>query len=177
MQLIRGKCAEVRPATIHPCQPNPWCVWDRFYISGLPEYTSFASARGRCRNKTSRDYPRWGGRGIEFRFISFEHFYAVLGPKPSALHSLDRIDNKGHYEQGNVRWALPRQQMRNRSFKPNATGETGIYYKADRNRARRYQAVVYVMNKAKSCGCYATLAEAKTAIEAARVRLWAEAAQ
>lgn len=177
MPLNRGQSDMLATCVRHQCQPNLWWVWDRFYISGLPEYTSFASARGRCRNKTSRDYPRWGGRGIEFRFISFEHFYAVLGPKPSALHSLDRIDNKGHYEQGNVRWALPRQQMRNRSFKPNATGQTGIYYKTDGNRTKRYQAVVYVMNKATSCGCYATLAEAKTAIDAARTRLWAEAAQ
>jgi hypothetical protein len=38
---------------------------------------------------------------------------ANLGDRPSPRHTLDRIDNDGHYESGNLRWATRRQQAFN----------------------------------------------------------------
>jgi hypothetical protein len=69
-------------------------------------------AKRRCKN--GKDFANYGGRGIEFRFTGFEQFYAELGPRPSPEHSLDRIDNDGHYEPGNVRWATQSQQQKNK---------------------------------------------------------------
>lgn len=43
-------------------------------------------------------------RGIEFRFESFDEFFAEVGRRPTPKHSLDRIKNNGHYEKGNVHW-------------------------------------------------------------------------
>lgn len=62
----------------------------------------------RCNNPRSRAYERYGARGIEFRFASVNeaaHWIAVNLGVPSRALQLDRIDNGGHYEPGNLRWA------------------------------------------------------------------------
>lgn len=79
-----------------------------------PERHTFSEAQRRCCNPKNKDFDRYGARGIKFRFTSFEQFFAELGPRPSPQHSVDRIDNDGHYEPGNVRWATRSEQQRNR---------------------------------------------------------------
>jgi len=81
------------------------------------EYHSYCAARARCTNPKNNRYYRYGGRGIEFRFNSFEEFYAELGDKPDLKHTVDRIDPEGHYEKGNVRWATNCQPRNNRAKK------------------------------------------------------------
>lgn len=75
----------------------------------------YFSAKGRCQNPNNLGFHRYGGRGIEFRFKSFEEFHAEMGDRPTLKHSIDRIDNDGHYESGNVRWATQTVQARNTS--------------------------------------------------------------
>jgi len=81
-----------------------------------PEYEAFARAKQRCNDPNHDKYSYYGGRGIEFRFTSFEEFYAELGDRPTPQHSLDRYPNNknGHYEKGNVRWATRVQQGRHK---------------------------------------------------------------
>ena len=78
-----------------------------------PEYTAYQGAKERCTNPNNRAYADYGGRGIKFRFNSFEEFLAEAGPKPSPAYSIDRIDNDGHYEKGNIRWATRIEQNNN----------------------------------------------------------------
>lgn len=85
----------------------------RHGLAGSPEYCSYYQARYRCIYPRSKSWKDYGGRGIKFKFGSFEEFYAELGPKPKG-YSLDRIDNDGHYEHGNCRWASYITQARNR---------------------------------------------------------------
>jgi hypothetical protein len=79
-----------------------------------PEYRAYNSAKNRCQNPNNTAYYNYGGRGIEFRFNSFEDFLAEVGYRPSSKHSLDRSENNGHYEVGNVKWATKQEQARNR---------------------------------------------------------------
>lgn len=85
-------------------------------VNGIasPEYRSFTHARDRCQNINDRAFPNYGGRGIEFRFESFEEFLAEIGRRPTVKHSVERKNNDGHYEKGNVRWATKSEQARNK---------------------------------------------------------------
>jgi hypothetical protein len=86
-------------------------------MSYTPEWNSYHGAKKRCNPKFIEDWPDWAGRGIVFRFTSFEEFFAEVGPRPEPKHlySLDRFpNNDGHYEKGNVRWATKKQQALNR---------------------------------------------------------------
>ena len=80
-----------------------------------PEYSSWNSMRCRCNNPNRKDYARYGGRGIKVcpQWDDFRVFYADVGPRPSLQHSLERINHKGNYEPGNVRWATSIEQANN----------------------------------------------------------------
>ena len=78
------------------------------------EYTAYKQSRGRCNNPNNPSYPRYGGRGIKFLFANFQEFLTEVGRKPHPEHSLNRINNDGHYEKGNVEWANRIQQNNNK---------------------------------------------------------------
>lgn len=83
---------------------------------GTPEYTAWLNARVRCNNPNNPQYKDYGGRGIAFcdEWDDFATFLEHVGPRPSPELTLDRIDNDGSYEPGNVRWATRSQQQNNR---------------------------------------------------------------
>ena len=71
----------------------------------------------RCENPNNRNYQYYGGRGIkvcERWRNSFKDFAVDMGERPSRGHTLDRIENNGNYEPGNVRWATSGEQSKNK---------------------------------------------------------------
>lgn len=89
------------------------------YNNRTTEYVIWTNIIQRCTNPDNPRYSYYGGRGIriceEWR-NSFEAFRDYVGLRPKN-RSLDRIDNNGNYEPGNVRWATYSEQVRNRRTK------------------------------------------------------------
>jgi hypothetical protein len=105
-----------------------------------PEASAYYGAKRRCTNSNDESWEYYGGRGIEFRFTSFEEFYAELGekPEPKHLYSVDRIDNNGHYEPGNVRWATDSQQVYNRRKLTGSSQHRGVSWHKATNKWSAY---------------------------------------
>jgi hypothetical protein len=83
-------------------------------MHGTPEYAAYHSAKKRCNDESHPYYGYYGGRGITFEFASFDAFFKEIGKRPSDEHSLDRRDNEKGYVPGNIRWATPEEQNRNK---------------------------------------------------------------
>jgi len=86
-------------------------------VNSMTEYHIYRSMLARCYNPNQKHYVSYGGRGIivcdRWR-ESFERFLEDVGLRPSIKHSIDRINNDGNYEPGNVRWATREQQSNNK---------------------------------------------------------------
>lgn len=80
------------------------------------EYVVWMGMRQRCSNPNNSRYADYGGRGIIVceRWQRFDHFLADMGQRPTPKHQLDRIDNDGNYQPGNVRWATLGEQAQNK---------------------------------------------------------------
>lgn len=98
-----------------------------------PTYIVWVNMRQRCGNPNSPRYANYGGRGIkvcEEWQNSYNAFKKYIGEKPPN-YSLDRIDNDGDYEPGNVRWATMKEQRSNqrwpRKRSNTISGTTGVY--------------------------------------------------
>ena len=96
-------------------QSNNW----RGGVSSHYLYWTWHGMMQRCYYQSHKRYEYYGGRGIKVcpqwqdSKVFLEFCDTVLGERPDG-YSLDRIDNDGDYEPGNVRWADQSTQLKNR---------------------------------------------------------------
>lgn len=91
----------------------------RHGMSRSKVYYDWCNMKARCSNSNLPNYKNYGGRGIdvcEQWFDDFQTFYDDVSELPyfgEDGYSLDRINNDGDYEPGNVRWANDSTQCNN----------------------------------------------------------------
>ncbi len=81
-------------------------------MSGTPEHAAWEAMRTRCR--AAPLYLEHGIKVCAEWQHNFPAFLAHVGLRPGPHYSLDRIDNDGNYEPGNVQWATRTEQNNNR---------------------------------------------------------------
>ena len=86
----------------------------RHGLHGHPLYISYYEAHTRCTNPKRPEWKNYGGRGIEFRLGTFKEFLEHMHDTWFKGAWLDRTDNNGHYEYGNIKWTTPKEQGKNR---------------------------------------------------------------
>lgn len=84
--------------------------------SNRREYYIWKQMLDRCFNPRNKRYESYGGRGITVstEMQTQEGFIAVVGWRPNPELTLERLNNDGSYERGNVMWASTARQGRNK---------------------------------------------------------------
>lgn len=153
-----------------------------------PYYSCWQNIKQRCLNENHPAYGHYGGRGITLwqgwldDFTSFVCYVLdELGERPEGM-SLDRINNDGNYEPGNLRWATQSVQNGNKRkaksahsyLKPNnPVSKTGFRWvrKIISKGNTYYYGVMKVAGKRVYCGNFYTPEEAHQAAVNKRIEL------
>lgn len=86
-------------------EPMSSAEYSKLYRKKHPWITLFRGAKLRCTNPNHRSYKRYGGRGIQLRLTKEDIkkiYFRDGGDSLKGVLNCHRIDDKGHYEYGNV---------------------------------------------------------------------------
>jgi len=103
-------------------------------LSDHPVYRVWQHIIERTTDKSHRQYKHYGGRGISMfppwreDFQLFYDYVSALPDFKKENYSIDRTDNDGNYEPGNLRWTTRHLQNVNRRTLNRSTGYRGVYH-------------------------------------------------
>lgn len=130
----------------------------------------------RCTNPREAGYKNYGGRGISVceawidPAVYIAYVEQELGPQPSSSYSIDRIDNDGDYEPGNIRWATRSVQCSNQRQRTSPGYPVGITgYKGVKlhKPTGRFAARLHIGGRQISLGYFDSALDAARAYDAA----------
>lgn len=134
-------------------------------LSKHPLYSIWCGIKERCYSPNIKEYKYYGERGIvicdEWKndFKAFYDHVIQLPDYDKRGMTLDRINNDGNYEPGNLRWATMYVQNRNRGKSSrNKSGYTGVL-----KRGKRFQSSIRVDYKMIVLGTYGNISDAVSA--------------
>ena len=139
-------------------------------LSKNPAYSVWKEIRKRTNNPNHKNYSLYGGRGITIdkRWNNFASFLQDMGERPSAKHSIDRVDSDGNYTKENCRWATQSVQVRNRRAR--ASSNTGV--QGVTKLGNKYVVRIGFNYKEKQIGTYDFLEDAIFARKEAESKYW-----
>lgn len=113
-------------------------------LSHTAIYKRWSGMITRCYNKKFKDFSHYGGRGItvcdEWR-VDFSAFHDHVMSLPNAMgegYTMDREDNDGNYEPGNIRWVSQHVQCVNQRKRKDGGKYKGVY----QNKCGSFSAVI-----------------------------------
>lgn len=135
-------------------------------LMGHKLYWVWKRMKSRCFQPKDKRYKYYGNRGIgmcdEWR-LGFKAFYDYVISLPNYHkpgYTLDRIDNDGDYEPGNMRWATQHFQTANRrKLKNNKSGFAGVF----KTKGARFTSTIGVNGTRIYLGTFDTKEEAAIA--------------
>ncbi len=140
-------------------------VHGRYYE---PEHLAWRNMHKRC--KDARWAKWYSNIEVCAQWSDYDCFLADVGRKPSAAHTLDRIDPLQGYAPTNVRWASRTTQSRNtKNHETNRSGVRGVSWSKQK---KKWRVAIYVDNKQKHVGYFVLLTDASAAREQAESMYW-----
>ena len=128
-------------------------------------YMVWAQEKQRCYNKNATSYDGYGARGIivSDEFLDFSVWLKYVESLDNAYkdnYTIDRANNDGNYERGNLRWSSKSEQARNTRIlhSKNTTGYRGVT-----KNGKKWKATISVNKKRIHIGTHETKEEAATA--------------
>ncbi len=110
-----------------------------------PHYKRWVSMNLRCNNPKDQGYHNYGARGItvcpEWQDVpnKYVEYVSKLPNAGKPGYSIDRIDNNGNYEPGNIKWSTTHEQnsnMRRNTIKQSGEEHITWYTKTEKWRVR-----------------------------------------